>query len=161
MPRCDSILAVLSGFEPNNTPDVGTFYDFLNRFWLEDDDVQTQRRKRLVKPSRKPSKRLKPGEKLPVKHPGIVEKLVAYAVKGRDPFPLRAKRLIHLVFARCVVYRSLQLGLIPHPLDLVLAGDGTSVRTGASHYGARVCDCRKNGVLNCDCPLRFSDPQAR
>ena len=161
MLRSDRVLAVLSGFEPGNTPGVGTFYDFIDRFWLEDDNVQFQRRKRLRKPARKPSKKLKAGEKLPVKHPGIVDKLVVYAVKGRDPFPRRAERLIQEVFARCVVDRSVQLGLIPHPLDLVLAGDGTPIRTGASHFGVKVCDCRKNGVFNCDCPRRFSDPQAR
>lgn len=161
MLRSDRVLAVLSGFEPGNTPGIGTFYDFVDRFWLEDDDVQIQRRKRLRKPFRKPFRKLKAGEKLPVKHPGIVDKLVVYAIKGRDPFPLRAERLLQEVFARCVVDRSAQLGLIPHPLDLVLAGDGSPIRTGASHFGVKVCDCRKNGVFNCDCPRRFSDPQAR
>ncbi|MFY9216815.1 MAG: hypothetical protein WAO46_00480, partial [Tepidanaerobacteraceae bacterium] len=29
--RSDDILAVLSGFEPHNTPGVGTFYDFFDR----------------------------------------------------------------------------------------------------------------------------------
>jgi len=102
MLRSDRVLAVLSGFEPGNTPGVGTFYDFVDRFWLEDDDAQIQRRKRLRKPFRKPSRKLKAGEKLPVKHPGIVDKLVVYAIKGRDPFPLRAERLLQEVFARCV-----------------------------------------------------------
>lgn len=85
---------------------------------------------------------------MPVKHSGIVDKLIIYAVKGRDPFPLRAERLIQEVFARCVVDHSVQLGLIPHPLDLVLAGDSSPFRTGASHFGVKVCDCRKNGVFN-------------
>ena len=38
--RSDPILAVLSGFSRDNVPGVGTFYDFLNRFWLEDEEVQ-------------------------------------------------------------------------------------------------------------------------
>lgn len=59
MLRSDRVLAVLSGFEPGKTSGVGTFYDFIDRFWPEDDDVQSQRRKRLRKPFRKPSKRLK------------------------------------------------------------------------------------------------------
>ena len=66
--RSDRILAVLSGFEPAKTPGVGTFYDFIDRFWLEDGDLQAKRRKRLSKPFRKPSKWLKAGEKLPIKH---------------------------------------------------------------------------------------------
>ncbi|MBO8138718.1 MAG: hypothetical protein H0Z40_11435 [Desulfotomaculum sp.] len=128
--RSDRILAVLSGFDPGKTPGIGTFYDFVDRFWL-------------------------------IKHPQIVDKLAAQAVKGREPFPLRAERLIQEVFARCFVDRSVELGLIPDPLALVLSGDGSSVRTGASPYGVKVCDCRKKGVFNCDCKRRFADPQAR
>ncbi len=33
------------------------------------------------------------------------------------------------------------------PSNLVLAGDGTSVRTGASHYGVKVCNCRETVFL--------------
>ena len=47
------------------------------------------------------------------------------------------------------------------PSNLVLAGDGTSVRTGASAYGVKVCNCKGNGVFNCNCKRRFGDPQAR
>jgi hypothetical protein len=32
--RSDDILAVLSVFEPHNTPGVGTFYGFFDRLWL-------------------------------------------------------------------------------------------------------------------------------
>ena len=32
------LYAILSGFEPGNTPGVGTFYDFINRLWNSDDD---------------------------------------------------------------------------------------------------------------------------
>jgi hypothetical protein len=159
--RFDDVLAVLSGFEPGKTPGVGTFYDFFDRFWLEDKDVQRNRRLLLKAPLHKPRMKLKAGQKLPIKHPQIVDKLVVQAVKGREPFPLRAERLIQQVFARCFVDRSVELGLIPDPLNLVLAGDGTCIRTGASHFGVKVCDCRKNGVFNCDCKRRFADPQAR
>ncbi|MHB1043436.1 MAG: hypothetical protein ACYC0Q_11450 [Eubacteriales bacterium] len=87
MMRSDRVLAVLSGFEPTKTPGVGTFYDFVDRIWLEDDDVQIQSRKRLRKPFRKTSKRLKAGEKLPVKHPGIVDKLRRqFGFKSKEKF---------------------------------------------------------------------------
>ncbi len=32
------LYAILSGFEADNTPGVGTFYDFLNRLWYSDDN---------------------------------------------------------------------------------------------------------------------------
>ncbi|MEM3486521.1 MAG: transposase [Candidatus Methanomethyliaceae archaeon] len=52
------------------------------------------------------------------------------------------------------------MGLIPNPLNLAVAGDGTSIRTGGSPYGIKTCDYRKNGTFNCDCSRRFADPQA-
>ena len=158
--RSDDILAVLSGFEPHNTPGVGTFYDFFDRLWLEDRRTRIERRIRLRSPIKKPRKKLKAGEKQPVKHPGVVGKLAKRVLSGRVPFPLRAERLIQEIFARCFVDVSVHMGLIPDPLNLVLSGDGSSLRTGSSPYGVKVCDCRKKGIFSCDCKRRFSDPEA-
>ena len=36
--KINPLYAILSGFEPDNTPRVGTFYDFINRLWNSDDD---------------------------------------------------------------------------------------------------------------------------
>jgi hypothetical protein len=30
----DKLLATICGFDPDDVPGIGTFYDFLNRFWL-------------------------------------------------------------------------------------------------------------------------------
>ena len=35
--KMNPLYAILSGFDPGNTPGVGTFYDFLNRLWDSDD----------------------------------------------------------------------------------------------------------------------------
>ena len=32
--KADEVLSLACGFEPENTPGVGTFYDFFNRLWL-------------------------------------------------------------------------------------------------------------------------------
>ncbi|WP_422445604.1 hypothetical protein [Thermoanaerobacterium sp. DL9XJH110] len=148
--RSDDILAVLSGFEPHNTPGVGTFYDFFDRLWLEDRKTRIERRFKLRSPIKKPKKKLKAGSKQPVKHPGVVGKLCKRFMDGRVPFPLRAERLIQEIFARCFVDVSVHMGLIPDPLNLVLSGDGSSLRTGSSPHGVKVCDCKR----------RFSDPEA-
>jgi hypothetical protein len=154
--RSDDILAVLSGFEPHKTPGVGTFYDFFDKLWLEDRKTRIERRLKLRSPIKKPRKELKAG----FKHPGVVGKLCKRVKSGKIPFPLRAERLIQEIFARCFVDASVDMGLIPDPLDLGLSGDGSSLRTGSSSYGVKVCDCRKKGVFNCGCKRRFSDPEA-
>jgi hypothetical protein len=47
------------------------------------------------------------------------------------------------------------MGLVPHNVNI--SGDGTCVETGASPFGRKTCDCNS---FSCDCPRRFSDPNA-
>lgn len=49
----DALWAVLSGFEPYKTSDVGMFYDFLDKLWLEDKNFRVQTRFKLRSPSKK------------------------------------------------------------------------------------------------------------
>ena len=170
--RNDRVLATLSGFFPDKTPSVGAFYTFLDRFWLTFNPDSKKRRLRLLTARRKPQQnkgsKLKKGEKLPLKRPSVVARLIKQALKGRRLLG-RPERLIQAIFARCVVDTSISLGLIPtkpssdtNILSLVagIAGDGTAVKTAASSHGIKVCDCRKNGIFKCDCPRRFSDYEA-
>ena len=71
------ILAILSGFSPNNVPGVGTFYDFFNRLWLGSTPHLSNRKKRMLK---KPKKKGKKNQKQEPKNPKIVEKLVKRAL---------------------------------------------------------------------------------
>ncbi|WP_258360370.1 hypothetical protein [Moorella sulfitireducens (nom. illeg.)] len=85
--------------------------------------------------------------------------MVKRALQGRS-FSLRPERLIQLIFARSCVNRSIALGLIPDPLALMVAGDGSPLRTGSSPAGVKVCHCREQGTFLCSCPRRYSDPDA-
>ena len=40
------------------------------------------------------------------------------------------------------------------------AGDGSTYYSGACSYGIKVCDCKSKGIYNCNCPRRYSDPDA-
>ena len=114
--RNDRVLAVLSGFSPHMTPSVGTFYNFLTRFWLEFCNDPRERRLRL-RPARrklrkKKSDNLKKGDKMPNKRPYVVSRLVKQIVKGRRLLK-RPERLMQFIFARCIVDNSITMGLIP------------------------------------------------
>ena len=61
----DRILAIICGFDPDDVPGVGTFYDFLNRFWLSNNEPG-----KIMPPHKKPSNQ---AEKLPPKHPNVVK----------------------------------------------------------------------------------------
>lgn len=36
--RTDRVLAIICGFDPDDIPGVGTFYDFLSRFWVSNNE---------------------------------------------------------------------------------------------------------------------------
>ncbi|MEW6609442.1 MAG: hypothetical protein AB1414_18690 [bacterium] len=67
------LLAIISGFNPNDVPGVGTFYDFINRIYPES---PTPLKNLLLPVKRKPTRKLKNNEKVPPKHPCIVNRLV-------------------------------------------------------------------------------------
>lgn len=151
------IWAIFSGFEPGNVPGVGTFYDFMKRLWLADAPNRFNKVRKYRR--HKPKKGKRKGEKSPHK-PGIVNRLVERFLKRPPRFKSRPHDLLQQIFKECFVLPSARAGLIGDIEHLRIAGDGTSVRTGASRYGKSTCSCRKQGIFNCSCPRRYSDPDA-
>ncbi len=144
------LLRTICGFS-DKIPSLASHYDFINRIMSFDDKPRHKKRKR------KPKKKLAKGEKLPPKRPAIVDRLVKKIIAGRS-FDNRPELVLQQIFAQVSVMQSVKLGLIPQTLSV--SGDGTCLLTGASPYGVKTCECRKNGIYNCDCPRRFSDPNA-
>lgn len=147
--RQNDILAIICGFKPGKIPGVGTYYDFLERFWL------APKPNKVKKFRRKPKKRLKAGEKLPPKHPEIVKKIVKRLQKGRK-FESKPEKVLHRILAAAVVIPSAKMGLLGDPKKLSISGDGSLYVTGGSHYGKKICNCK----AKCNCKRRFSDPEA-
>lgn len=89
-------------------------------------------------------------------------------MKNQDQQPYLGKyQILYQFFIYCVVKQSAQLGLLGELENLIVSGDGTHIKTGASSYGRKVCDCPKfvikngNKVFNrCDCKRKFSDYDA-
>lgn len=146
--RKNEVLRTAVGVCEGNIPSASSHYDFINRII----DMDEKPKIRLKK--RKPSKRLGKNVKLPNKQPGVVQRLVDKILCGRR-FNLRPERHLQQIFADVCVASSRELGIIPDELDV--SGDGTCIETGASHYGVKTCGCKS---FNCDCPRRFSDPNA-
>ncbi|MCY9665963.1 hypothetical protein M5X11_13470 [Paenibacillus alginolyticus] len=59
------LYAIFSSFEPGDIPGVGTFYDFLSRFWAADSKHLSPR----VRPRKRKPKKGKKGEKAPTTSP--------------------------------------------------------------------------------------------
>lgn len=156
--KADRLLALCCGFDPNhpeNLPGVGTFYDFFKRLWIGADGGA---RPKILPRQRKPREKFKPDGRWQQKHPGVLKRL-AQRVVSRHRSEKRPEMLLQILLARVFVDVSVEKGLIS-PQNLVLAGDGTSLKSGGSSRGTKVCACRKKGILNCNCPRRYSDAGA-
>jgi hypothetical protein len=157
--RTVPLYAILSGFHPDSTPGVGTFYDFFNRLWLAPSPHLMNKKKRKVK---KPKAKGKKHQKMAPRNPGIVEKLVNRALKqqGNVHYAPKAHDGLQTLFKEMFVEPSANQGLLGDTKSLSITGDGTPVETGGRPYGKLLCNCRKQGNWKCDCLRKFSDPDA-
>lgn len=153
--RSDPVLVMACGFEDGHIPGIGTFYDFLDRLWLEEPKQKRPRAK-----NRKPGKPQKKGEKLKPRHDGIVAQIVDKAMEGRTAHHC-PQSLFQKLFTQVAVLTSAQLGLLGDTNNLTISGDGTPVESGSSPYGKPTCTCRKQRIFSCDCKRIYSDPDAR
>ena len=140
------VLQFACGFR-GKLPGVASYYDLINRIICLNEKPRTKKKKR--KPKQNYGK-----EKMPPKHPGIVQRLVNKILQGRR-LAQRPEHLIQEIFAKVCVQSSIKMGLIP--TSLAISGDGTCIETGASHHGRKTCACKD---FKCGCPRRFSDPNA-
>ncbi|MFQ5641950.1 MAG: transposase [bacterium] len=144
------LFAILSGFDPDDVPGIGTFYDFLHRLWLCED----KRTKILKGFSAKPKKKKDKDER---PHPDIVRKIVKRVIKYQEyPTPKQPYDLFNQILKTCFVLPSAEKGLLGDPQNLSISGDGTKIKTGARHYGKKVCECKEK----CNCKRVFQDGDA-
>jgi hypothetical protein len=150
--KSSPVLRIAAGFPEDRIPGVASFYDFINRI------VKLDERPRIKARSRKPAgKTPGKGKKLPPKHPGAVGKIVDKILAGRR-LSRRPERVLQTIFARVCVDKSVEMGIVSRAPTV--SGDGTCMHTGATPWGRKTCKCRESGVYDCDCPRRFSDPNA-
>ncbi len=158
--QSDDLLALLIGCSPEHLPPLGFYFDFINRLWLRNPEFEKTGRKVLFpagknkKPSSKPGK----GKKLPNRYSGITRIVANHALQGQE-FPFLYESALQQLFSIAAIGPSLDLGLIPSD-NLTVSGDGTCVHSHANPHGHKVCDCVKNGIPDCSCHRRVSDPDA-
>jgi hypothetical protein len=182
------VLCVLCGVDPGpGRPGVGTLYDFLHRLHngpvrdcpcglrkspatLERQRAAAPRPRNNKPPRRTPQTKAdkRARRRTRAKDPitataqaphsatrDLVEKLRAEAQR-LNPEDL-LQRLAQMLLELAIV-RSAQQGLLGNPDALVLCGDGSPLKTGASPKGRRACTCPKGA--RCACGRVSSDPDA-
>lgn len=154
----DACFAFMIGCTPDNTPSLGSHYDFINRLWLRKQAIEETKKLYPYNKNHSKAKKPKKNTKLPNKHSGVTKRIKNYFSNGRS-FASRYEKLLQEIFTLIAVEPSLELGLISSD-NLTLAGDGTALHCHSSRYGTKVCNCRENGIYDCTCNRRFSDPDA-
>jgi len=175
MMRDDSFYAIISGFDPDDIPGVGTFYDFQDRLLKRlRQHRTTQRRPFRRRHQRDKAKHhedkndLRPHRDIvnrlanrllarPSKSPALTDLLNGTADLSALPDyeqPLQA------IFYACFVSRSVDLKLISWQ-DLHVAGDGAKLPTWANPHGKKLCACDNRGKKRherCSCPRAYREP---
>lgn len=151
----DPILCAAIGVTPDSIPSVGSHYDFISRLIPLNDSPK------LKSVKRKPTKKYKKGEKMPPKNPNVVEKLVNFIINNPDKsYANHPQSMLQRIFTETIVIPSAAKGLLGDTSKLTVSADGTCLVSGASSSAVKVCKCKENGIYDCKCDRRFSDPLA-
>lgn len=150
------LYAIISGFEPDDIPGIGTFYDFFGRMWNSDNPNISATKEKYKKP--KTPKGRRKGDKTPNINKTASARLISLLerLELKDSSTSPVDPLFRLF--KHFLQTSVRMDLI-NPNKLALAGDGTPVRTSARMRYKKICDCyKKKGILHCNCKRSFSQP---
>ncbi len=161
--RTHSYLAILAGFDPDNTPGIGTYYDFMKR--IIDGPYQkpcqhVMKRSNFNKGSHLRNLKEKQEDPLNPYH-SQSEKLAKELLDNADSPRTND-------FLKTLEDLFIQIGLVPTIKqkiltidDFIASGDGSIVQTNASSQGKPTCSCRSEGIYKCDHPRNYTSPTAQ
>ena len=169
----DCFYALISGFHPDDTPGVGTFYDFQDRLLQRPRRPRTTTRRPFQSRDQRDKAQQHRNKNDLRPHKDIVNRLadrilarpfpnipVAATLEGYSDFSALPthEQLLHCIFFASFVARSVDLNLID--LDnLHVAGDGTKLATWANVWGKKLCSCdnkAKKAKERCRCLSAYS-----
>lgn len=149
------LYAIISGFNPNNVPGVGTFYDFFHRLW----GIESKNRKPKKQTRKKKAKKgEKKGEKAPTTTTGKVRRLAEWMTRDAAMMTNLPTDKLFKFFQTSIIAVSAELDLLGDMDKLNVAGDGTPVVTAAYPRSKPSCDCHAQGLAKCDHPRIYSQP---
>lgn len=156
-------LTVLTGCPgPDDLPPLGSYYDFMDRFWMGPRDRYS--RTALLPPGRngkKPKKLIGADGKLeePEDPCTVTARDIVNDILAGKPAADNPEAALQKIFSILAVLPSVRLGLID-PQDLTLSGDGTAVASHSSPFGRHLPSCGKDCPYRDGCGRHYSDPDA-
>jgi hypothetical protein len=161
------LLAILCGFDPEDVPGIGTYYDFINKIIdgpyrkkLSDEtrrsEYNAKRHHRHLKKESEDKKAQRDANQTASQK--LADKLLAEADQPRtEDF----RKILEDLLVLIGILPSVEAGLIDDLQNLAVTGDGSILQTGASSNGKPTCSCRKEGVSGCSHPKSYTSPTAK
>lgn len=160
----DSIsLIVLTGCNSaDDLPPLGSYYDFMNRFWLGRRDIYS--RNFLLpasKNGKKPKKVIGSDGKLtePEDTCCSTTKDITHTILEGKPASENPETALQTVFSLLALIPSVRLGLVDAQ-NLTMSGDGTAVVSHSSPFGKHLSSCSPSCPYRKNCSRHYSDPDA-
>jgi len=165
--RLQPLLAVLAGFHPEDTPGIGTYYDFMKRLidgpyqkpcehYVRKSDFLSKLHLRNLRAEKDAGK--EESDVYSSQSEKVATELLAAAEKPR---PDDLSKMLEDLLVQLGIKPSIQRGLLNHLDDLIVSGDGSILQSAASGEGKPACSCRSQGIYRCDHDRYYSSPTAK
>ena len=154
-------LTILTGCTcTQDLPPLGSYYDFMDRFWLAPRTAYS--RHSLLPEGRngkKPDKTLGTDGKLEDGDTTVTCRDIVSDIMDGHPASENPEAALQAIFTMLAVIPSVKLGLV-NAKNLTLSGDGTAVVSHSSPYGRHLPSCSKACPYRKGCGRHYSDPDA-
>lgn len=166
--RALSLYAIMAGFHPDDTPGIGTYYDFMKRLidgpYQKPCEHRTQKKSEFISGLHRRNFQSEKDAKKDEFDPNcsqserLVEKLLAQA---NEPRPNGFEKVLEDLLFKVGILPSIQEGALSGLDHLLLSGDGSILRTAASSRGKPTCSCRSQGIYRCAHDRDYTSPTAK
>lgn len=161
LPNSVSLAVLIGCASTEELPPLGSYYDFMDRFWLAPRDIYS--RSHLLpagKNSKKPDKVIGGDGKLAEgSEPHMSTKDIVKNIMDGLPAADNPQAALQHMFFILAVRPSLESGLIDAQ-NLTLSGDGTALVSHSSPYGKHLPSCSRTCPYYDACGRHYSDPDA-
>jgi len=154
--RTHPLHAVMAGFDPDDTPGIGTYYDFFHRLidgpYRKPSDRMPRRSQSARCIHQRNFKKEKETRKQNRNHgSSLSENLVDNLLPLADqPLPDEFPKVLHDLLARVGIGSSIRNQLLTEKMNLAVAGDGSILKTAASPRGKPTCSCPRHRGSSCE-----------
>lgn len=162
LPNSVSLTVLIGCTSTEELPPLGSYYDFMNRFWLGTRNIYS--RSFLLpadKNGKKPRKIIGTDGKLeePEDPSTATTRDIVDDITNGNPASGNPEAALQKIFSILAVFPSVRLGLVD-AANLTLSGDGTAVVSHASPSGRHLSSCSRSCPYRNNCSRHYSDPDA-